>query len=86
MPPSKAEVIEMTSSMTENENERRQFADFDDKHTYEEGKLLALDPATRNFVVEFGKDEAQIAWDLRPDDVDSLLKAERSVERPVRWM
>lgn len=73
----------MSSSTTEKEN---LFADFDDEPTYEKSKLQALDPNTHNFVVEFGKGDAQIAFNLLSDDVEALLKAERAVERPVRWM
>jgi hypothetical protein len=62
------------------------FADFDDQETYDESQSRALEENTRNFVVEFGKHEAQIAFDLQADDIENLLKAERSLERPVRWM
>lgn len=74
------------SSATTTEKEQTPFEDFDDQQIYEASKLRALQPNTRNFVVEFGKDDAQIAFDLLPDDVERLLKAERAVERPVRWM
>lgn len=74
------------SSATTTEREQTIFADFDDKQVYDGSRLLALDPKTRNFVVEFGKDAAQIAFDLSSEDVEDLLTAKRVDERPVRWM
>jgi hypothetical protein len=71
------------SSITEKYEE---FADFDNKPIYDERKALALDPNTRNFVVEFGKHEARIAFNLEADGIGNLLKEERSIERPIRWM
>jgi hypothetical protein len=63
-----------------------QFADFDDKQTYNDSQSRALLERTRNFVVQFGKEEAQIAFDLDADDVQTLLDTPSPVERPVRWM
>jgi hypothetical protein len=65
-----------------------QFADFDDKDVYtgswQQAQLLF--EQTRNFVVEFGKDDAHIAFNLEGDDVRKLLDSPTSTERPVRWM
>lgn len=63
-----------------------QFADFDDEQTYNDSQSRALLERTRNFVVQFGKEEAQIAFDLDADDVQTLLDTPSPVERPVRWM
>ena len=63
-----------------------EFADFDNENIYDESYARALKPSTRNFVVEFGKNEAQIAFDLEAEDIEDLLKVEKTVERPVRWM
>lgn len=62
------------------------FADFDDKAVYEESKKHVLHPNTTNFVVEFGKEEAQIAYNVTADNVSELLTSERVPGRPVRWM
>lgn len=62
------------------------FADFDDSEIYGQGLAKVLDESTRNFVVEFGKDEAKIAFNLAADDVKGLLETGLSEERPVRWM
>lgn len=63
-----------------------QFADLDDEQVYDDSHIRALERTTRNFVVEFGKDAAEIAFDLQADDIENLLKAERAQERPIRWM
>lgn len=62
------------------------FLDFDDEAVYADSSNRALDESTRNFVVEFGTDEAQIAFDLNAEDIRTILNEERSAERPVRWM
>lgn len=66
------------------------FADFDQQVVYEDSLDRARDENTRNFVVEFGKLEAQIAFNLNAIEVKRLLdepstKAERE-RPPVRWM
>ncbi|APA14702.1 hypothetical protein SS1G_06708 [Sclerotinia sclerotiorum 1980 UF-70] len=66
------------------------FADFDDRATYEASLDRAGHEKSRNFVVEFGKLEAQIAFDLNADEVERLLdKPSTPAERerpPVRWI
>lgn len=62
------------------------FNDFDDKGVYDRSQSLALDHATRNFVVEFAKENAHIAFNLNPNDVQELLSTVREPRRPVRWM
>jgi hypothetical protein len=62
------------------------FADFDDETIYTWSQLHALKGSTRNFVVEFGKDSAHIAFDLGSGDVRDLCNASRQEARPVRWM
>ena len=66
------------------------FANFDDQAICDASLERALNEKTRNFVVEFGRCEAQIAFDLNADQVEELLnepstEAER-VRPPVRWM
>ncbi|KAF7951497.1 hypothetical protein EAE96_006806 [Botrytis aclada] len=66
------------------------FADFDQQVVYEDSLDRARDENTRNFVVEFGKLEARIAFDLNADQVERLLdepstQAERD-RPPVRWI
>lgn len=66
------------------------FADFDQQVIYEDSLDRAGDENTRNFVVEFGKLEARIAFDLNANQVKRLLdepstQAERD-RPPVRWM
>ncbi|ESZ91647.1 hypothetical protein SBOR_7978 [Sclerotinia borealis F-4128] len=66
------------------------FADFDNQVTYEASLERARNEDTRNFVVEFGKLEASIAFDLNADQVEELLdepSTEAERERPpVRWI
>ncbi|TGO65284.1 hypothetical protein BCON_0003g00790 [Botryotinia convoluta] len=66
------------------------FADFDQQVVYEDSLDRAGDENTRNFVVEFGKLEARIAFDLDAGQVKRLLdepstQAERD-RPPVRWV
>ncbi|KAG9245642.1 hypothetical protein BJ878DRAFT_418765 [Calycina marina] len=63
-----------------------QFEDFDDQEVYNKSQLLALTDATRNFVIEFGKEEAHIAFNLDDGDVKALLEKVPEVEKPVRWI
>lgn len=62
------------------------FEDFDDESVYRESQRRALDETTFNFVVEFGKDRAHIAFNLGTNDVQKLFEAERHEETPVRWI
>ncbi|KAI9644656.1 hypothetical protein NHQ30_006680 [Ciborinia camelliae] len=66
------------------------FADFDKQVTYEASLEIARNESTRNFVVEFGKLEARIAFDLNACQVAELLNepsTEAERERPpVRWI
>jgi len=62
------------------------FKDFDDEGVYNQSRALALNNATRNFVVEFGKEQAHIAFDLDVKDVQALLSTVHDPEKPVRWM
>ena len=64
-----------------------QFENFDNVDVYNRSQSRALRESTRNFVVEFGKDEAQIAFDMNVDHVQEMLDVPRGLERPpVRWM
>jgi hypothetical protein len=62
------------------------FRNFDDPAVYKECLELNLLAPTLNFVVEFGGDEARIAFDLSSEDVTKLLEEKPSAKRPVRWM
>jgi len=62
------------------------FKDFDDKDVYNESQALALNNATRNFIVEFGKEQAHIKFNIDADDVQALLSTDHEPEKPVRWM
>ena len=65
------------------------FDDFDDLKVYEEVLRRVVDQKTQNFVVEFGKDDSKVAFDLGPDHVKEIFKqdiGEREAKYPVRWM
>ncbi len=62
------------------------FCNFDEEKVFQDSRDYAERPTTRNFVVEFGKEEAQIAFDLTDQDVKDLLESPASIECPVRWM
>lgn len=62
------------------------FENFDDEEVYRQSQRRALDESTRNFVVEFGKSNAYIAFDLGTGDLQKLFESERNNEKPVRWM
>lgn len=62
------------------------FEDLDDKAIYDQSLARVLDQSTRNFVVDFGLNEAKIAFDVDAEEVGRLLKAGLPKERPVRWM
>jgi len=64
----------------------KKFADFDDGTIYAKSQARACLPTTLNFAVEFGKEEAQIAFDLSASDVQALLESSAPQGRPVRWM
>lgn len=65
---------------------RPPFQNFDEKTVYEESKSLAVSAKTHNFVVEFSKEEAQVAFNLGAQDIEKLLNEEKSEARPIRWM
>ncbi|EKD15881.1 uncharacterized protein L3040_003262 [Drepanopeziza brunnea f. sp. 'multigermtubi'] len=62
------------------------FANFDDESTYRNSQERALLESTRNFVVQFGEDGADIAWDFQADGLSALLRNPSPAERPVRWI
>jgi hypothetical protein len=62
------------------------FSDFDDADVFNDSLQRNLSDKTINFVVEFGADEARIAFDYSPEGVSSLLKKKPSTKFPVRWM
>ena len=62
------------------------FANYDLKDVYEKSREFAKDPRTSNFVVEFGQEEAQIAFDLDIIQFQTLLSTEAPKKRPIRWM
>jgi hypothetical protein len=65
------------------------FEDYDDARVYGKVRDWLLSPNARNFVVEFGHNEAKIACDLDSAKFDRLINHDdppKSVDRPVRWM
>ncbi|RDW88942.1 hypothetical protein BP6252_00974 [Coleophoma cylindrospora] len=62
------------------------FRNFDDQAVFDDSQDRAEKETTRNFVVEFGKDDVQVAFDLNSDRFTDLLKTGKSPERPVRWI
>jgi len=68
------------------ESERSVFTNYDDEKIHEESTTRALNASTENFVVEFGPDEAQIAFDLGDAELGEILRSPQPQERPVRWM
>lgn len=73
----------MTSMAMEKDG---QFADFDNDLSFNESQKRALDALTRNFVVQFGEEGAEIAFDFKADGIKALLDSSAPEERPVRWM
>lgn len=65
------------------------FEDYDDADVYGKVQGWLQSPNARNFVVEFGQNEAKIARDLDSAKFEQLIKHEdppKSATRPVRWM
>jgi len=65
------------------------FEDFDNAGVYDKVRVWLESPNARNFVVEFGHDEAKIACDLDSATFDRLINHDdppKSADRPVRWM
>lgn len=65
------------------------FKNYDDANVYAEVEDLLLSDQARNFVIEFGPDEAKIALNLGHTKFESLVKhgePPRPASRPVRWM
>ncbi|TVY85132.1 hypothetical protein LSUE1_G000421 [Lachnellula suecica] len=62
------------------------FQNYDNPDVFKESEQFALDPATKNFVVDFGLDEAQIAFDLGEAEFNSILQTPHPAERPIRWI
>lgn len=62
------------------------FQDYDNISVYQLSQTTAKEQGTQNFVVEFGREQAQIAFDVKREHVQSLLSTPASAERPVRWM
>jgi len=65
---------------------RNEFLDYDDGAFYTRSQEAAHDQKTRNFMVEFGKKQAQIAFDVTLEKVQQVLERPVSQQRPVRWM
>ncbi|KUJ20548.1 uncharacterized protein LY89DRAFT_579513 [Mollisia scopiformis] len=62
------------------------FENYDDAGVYQRSTNRGLLQETRNFVVEFGRSQAQIAFDVEAEHVQSLLDTPAPAERPVRWI
>ncbi|TVY50093.1 hypothetical protein LOCC1_G000020 [Lachnellula occidentalis] len=69
------------------ESEKGAFEDYDNIAVYKKSEEQALKASTKNFVVEFGLDEAAIAFDLDEERFKDILHNPRpSDRRPVRWI
>lgn len=68
------------------DTEKGAFADYDDGEVYAASNEKALSAATGNFVVEFGVNEARIAFDQEEGQLREFLDTPQSPDRPVRWM
>jgi hypothetical protein len=62
------------------------FRNFDDVDVYRASQASALDESTRNFIVEFGKAHAHIAFNLGAEDYQEIYESKRPQTKPVRWM
>ena len=62
------------------------FQDFDDPQNYESLRKSATAEKTRNFVVQFGAEQAQIAIDLNPEQLQQFLMTRKDPNMPIRWM
>ena len=62
------------------------FEDFDDPQNYERLREQATAEGTRNFVVQFGAEQAQIAIDLEHEELQLLLNSNKDRDMPIRWM
>jgi len=64
-----------------------EFQDFDDESVYHAAMHRAQSRSTKNFVVEFGREEARIAFDIDAGGARTLLEdSAQPAERPIRWM
>lgn len=64
-----------------------QWQDFDDEKVFRATEKEAAAAKCRNFVLEFGPNNARINRDLTKEQFDVLLNQEsRSSEHPIRWM
>ncbi|KAF8867211.1 hypothetical protein BDZ45DRAFT_710207 [Acephala macrosclerotiorum] len=62
------------------------FDNYDDAKVYEISQNRALLQQTRNFVVEFGRSQARIAFDIGAEHVQTLIDNPPPADRPVRWI
>jgi hypothetical protein len=65
------------------------FKDYDHADIYRDVQGWLQSPKARNFVVEFGQNEAKIARDLDSTQFERLInhdQPQKSLDRPVRWM
>lgn len=62
------------------------FADYDDTDVCSSSTRKAELGQTKNFVVDFGEQKAQIAFDLNADHLKHVLTSARPDRQPVRWI
>lgn len=65
---------------------RDKFKNFDDPQNYKELKEKAVQEGTKNFVVQFGANKAQIAIDLNEKELEQFLDGKKNKEMPIRWI
>jgi hypothetical protein len=71
---------------TSNMERRGVFEDYDNEQVYQRTQEQALDPNSRNFVVEFSLNGSQIAFNLDVEGIVQLYEQQTTFKDSVRWM
>ncbi|OAX80161.1 hypothetical protein ACJ72_05506 [Emergomyces africanus] len=74
------------SSITRRPQLWQSFRNLDNAIHFAECRGCLTDEATQNFVVDFGTDEAQAAFDLEEEDFGALLTSSRPKSLETRWI
>lgn len=59
---------------------------FDDENSFEQFDREIRDPTSRNFVIDFGDDEAWCGFDFESDSITRLLRSPRPPSLNTRWI
>jgi hypothetical protein len=62
-----------------------QFKDFDNPHNFRAFEKSVSSATSRNFVIDFGDDEAWCAFDLEADAIEKLVKTAVSLRSATAW-